>query len=143
MASISNPKLLFLDEPTSSMDPISRKNINENIVVNKNSNNTIFYCTHIIDEAEFVSDRVGIMINGKLRVLGSAMEIKNRYGNEYMVWITFHNGDGQCHIKPFDDDNIEDDHDLDLLFTQVQIQDGNIDAKVQFNYTISKVKAID
>jgi len=60
------------------MDPISRKNINENIVKNKNVNNTVFYCTHIIDEAEYVSDRIAIMINGKIRALGSAIALKNK-----------------------------------------------------------------
>lgn len=42
IASICHPELLFLDEPTSSMDPISRKRINENIVLNKNDRCTIF-----------------------------------------------------------------------------------------------------
>lgn len=78
MASVVNPELLFLDEPTSSMDPISRKNINENIVKNKNTSNTIFQCTHIIDEAEFVSDRIAIMINGKIRALGSPSALKKK-----------------------------------------------------------------
>lgn len=134
-----------MDEPTSSMDPISRKHINENIVLNKNKNenNTIFYCTHIIDEAEFVSDRVGIMINGKIRVLGDSIEIKNRYGNEYMLWITF-DIDDEFNVCLSNQEDIQiNNADLDLLFENLDIKDDNVDAKLQFNSTKVKVKIVD
>jgi len=80
MASLTNPELLFLDEPTSSMDPVARKMINENIIKNKGSSSTVFYCTHIIDEAEYVSDKIAIMINGKIRAIGNSIELKERFG---------------------------------------------------------------
>jgi len=62
------------------MDPVARKMINENIIKNKGKNSTVFYCTHIIDEAEYVSDKIAIMINGKIRAIGNSIELKERFG---------------------------------------------------------------
>lgn len=62
------------------MDPVARKMINENIIKNKGANSTVFYCTHIIDEAEYVSDQIAIMINGKIRAIGNSIELKERFG---------------------------------------------------------------
>ena len=80
MALINDPKIAFLDEPTVGMDARSRRNTWEFIGSLKGQNKTIILTTHYIEEAETLSDRVGIIDSGKLIELGTPEELKNKYG---------------------------------------------------------------
>ena len=65
-ALINNPDLLILDEPLISLDPIGRKEF-KNILINlKKEGKTIFFSSHILEDAEEICDRVGILVKGKL-----------------------------------------------------------------------------
>lgn len=75
MALISNPKILFLDEPTLGLDVIARRELWKNIKKLK-GNITIILTTHYLEEAEALSDRIGIMTNGSLKAEGTAEELK-------------------------------------------------------------------
>lgn len=75
MAIISEPKILFLDEPTLGLDVIARSELWDVIRELKKST-TIILTTHYMEEAEALSDRVGIMRGGKLLTVGTAGEIK-------------------------------------------------------------------
>lgn len=79
MALINDPKVAFLDEPTVGMDARSRRNTWEFIGSLKRENKTIILTTHYIEEAEALSDRVGIIDSGKLVEIGSPHELKNKY----------------------------------------------------------------
>jgi ABC-2 type transport system ATP-binding protein len=79
MALINDPKIAFLDEPTVGMDARSRRNTWEFIGSLKRENKTIILTTHYIEEAEVLSDRVGIIDSGKLVEIGSPEELKNKY----------------------------------------------------------------
>ena len=79
MALISDPKIAFLDEPTVGMDARARRNTWEFIGSLKSENKTIILTTHYIEEAEALSDRVGIIDFGKLVELGTPDELKERY----------------------------------------------------------------
>ena len=79
MALINDPKIAFLDEPTVGMDARSRRNTWEFIGSLKGENKTIILTTHYIEEAETLSDRVGIIDSGKLIELGTPEELKNKY----------------------------------------------------------------
>lgn len=74
MALISEPKLLFLDEPTLGLDVLARRELWQEIEALK-SRITIVLTTHYMEEAERLADRVGIMANGKLRVCGTPAEL--------------------------------------------------------------------
>ena len=80
MALINDPKIAFLDEPTVGMDARSRRNTWEFIGSLKGENKTIILTTHYIEEAETLSDRVGIIDSGKLIELGTPEELKDKYG---------------------------------------------------------------
>jgi len=80
MALINDPKIAFLDEPTVGMDARSRRNTWEFIGSLKGENKTIILTTHYIEEAETLSDRVGIIDFGKLIEIGTPEELKNKYG---------------------------------------------------------------
>ena len=79
MALINDPKIAFLDEPTVGMDARSRRNTWEFIGSLKGQNKTIILTTHYIEEAETLSDRVGIIDYGKLIEIGTPEELKNKY----------------------------------------------------------------
>lgn len=77
MALISEPAILFLDEPTLGLDVIARSELWEIIRALK-GNTTIILTTHYMEEAEALSDRIGIMANGKLLVTGTARELMTK-----------------------------------------------------------------
>ncbi len=74
MALISEPKILFLDEPTLGLDVIARSELWDLILTLKGKV-TIILTTHYMEEAEVLSDRIGIMKNGRLLVSGTAKEL--------------------------------------------------------------------
>ena len=79
MALISEPKILFLDEPTLGLDVIARHELWETIRSLKGKI-TIILTTHYMEEAESLSDRIGIMKNGKLFAIGTVDELNERAG---------------------------------------------------------------
>lgn len=70
-----DPELLFLDEPTTGFDPSARRNAWEMIRKLQSIGKTIFLTTHYMDEAEYLSDRVAIIVNGKIIATGSPNEL--------------------------------------------------------------------
>lgn len=83
MALISEPRILFLDEPTLGLDVLARSDLWDTIRALKGKI-TIVLTTHYMEEAEALSDRIGIMKDGKLLALGTAEEIKAKTGKEKM-----------------------------------------------------------
>ncbi len=81
MALISEPKILFLDEPTLGLDVIARSEL-WNIIRALKGRVTIILTTHYMEEAEALSDRIGIMKDGKILALGTAEELKALSGKE-------------------------------------------------------------
>lgn len=74
MALISEPQILFLDEPTLGLDVIARRELWK-IITELNGKITIILTTHYLEEAEALADRIGIMSKGKLKALGTAKEL--------------------------------------------------------------------
>lgn len=74
LALISEPKILFLDEPTLGLDVIARSELWD-IIKGLKGKITIILTTHYLEEAEALSDRIGIMKNGRLLVIGTAKEL--------------------------------------------------------------------
>jgi ABC-2 type transport system ATP-binding protein len=80
-ALLTSPVLLLLDEPTTGLDPRSKLEVQEFIRdVRRAHDATILLCTHDLDEAEALADRTGILHRGELIALGTAEELKERYG---------------------------------------------------------------
>ena len=74
---INDPKILFLDEPTLGLDVIARKEL-WNIIDKLKGKVTIILTTHYMEEAESLSDRIGVMANGDLIDVGTVEELKNK-----------------------------------------------------------------
>ncbi len=79
MALISNPQILFLDEPTLGLDVLARRELWASIGALKGKV-TIILTTHYLEEAEALSDRVGIMANGKLTAVGTVAKLTEQTG---------------------------------------------------------------
>ena len=79
MALIHDPEIAFLDEPTVGMDPRARRKVWDFISNLKKQNKTIILTTHYMEEAEALSDRVGIIDYGELIALGTPQELLQKY----------------------------------------------------------------
>ncbi|MHB1195395.1 MAG: ABC transporter ATP-binding protein [Lutibacter sp.] len=78
IALLHNPTIVFLDEPTGGVDPITRRQFWEMIYKAANNGTTIFVTTHYMDEAEYC-DRVSIMVDGKIEALDTPKKLKEKY----------------------------------------------------------------
>jgi len=76
-ALINDPELLILDEPMSGLDPLGRKEVKDLILRQKERGKTIIFSTHILSDVETVCDRVGILINGRLKDFGPLEHLLN------------------------------------------------------------------
>ncbi len=74
-AILHDPKVVFLDEPMSGLDPIGRREVRDIILDLKNHGCTVFFSTHILSDAEMLCDRVAVLVDGKLRGVGTPGEI--------------------------------------------------------------------
>lgn len=81
MALITDPKIIFLDEPTLGLDVLSRRELWK-IISALNGKVTIILTTHYLDEVEALCDRIAIMAKGKLMALGTAAELKQKTGKD-------------------------------------------------------------
>ena len=79
IATIHRPEVIFLDEPTGGVDPITRRQFWELIYEEAASGTTIFVITHYMDEAEYCS-RVSIMVDGKIEALDTPQALKKQFG---------------------------------------------------------------
>jgi len=92
-ATIGNPQIVFLDEPSTGMDPVSRRdlwNVISNMVtghaaLKPSEKTSVILTTHSMEECEALYPRIGIMAGGKLKCLGSAQNLKSRYGTGYQI----------------------------------------------------------
>jgi ABC-2 type transport system ATP-binding protein len=83
IALLHSPTIVFLDEPTGGVDPITRRQFWEMIYKSANNGTTIFVTTHYMDEAEYC-DRVSIMVDGKIEALDTPKKLKEHYKADNM-----------------------------------------------------------
>ncbi|GMF55770.1 unnamed protein product [Phytophthora fragariaefolia] len=118
IAMIGNPAIIFLDEPSTGMDPVSRRFMWDVIadISTRGKESAIVLTTHSMEECEALCSRVGIMVGGRLRCYGSVQHLKSRFGDglvfdvkldmptpeesEYLLQHVF--GDGNAYITPMD-----------------------------------------
>ena len=85
-ALIHNPDILFLDEPTTGLDPISRNRVWDEVRrINKELGVTIFLTTQYLEEADSLADRVGFINHGLLAVEGTPAELKRSMGSDIII----------------------------------------------------------
>jgi len=113
MTLISDAPLLFLDEPTTGLDPRARRDTWELIKSLKKMGKTIFLTTHYMEEVEELSDRAGVIIDGKIKVIDSIPKLIKRYGGG--VKLIVDKGGGAENIVKDKADKITDANDSEII----------------------------
>jgi ABC-2 type transport system ATP-binding protein len=93
LALVGDPELIFLDEPTTGLDPQSRRQLWDILRRFKAQGRTVLLTTHYMDEAERLCDRVAVVDHGKVIALGSPAELIAKLGGEHLVEFVL--GEGQ------------------------------------------------
>jgi ABC-2 type transport system ATP-binding protein len=83
VALVHRPAIVFLDEPTGGVDPVSRRNFWEMIYAAAHEGTTVFVTTHYMDEAEYC-DRISMMVDGRIQALGSPQELRRQHAAQSM-----------------------------------------------------------
>ena len=92
VALVGDPELLFLDEPTTGLDPHSRRQVWEILAECRRQGRTTILTTHYMDEAERLCDRVAIVDHGRVMAQGSPRELIARLGGQHVVEFSLANG---------------------------------------------------
>jgi ABC-type multidrug transport system ATPase subunit len=88
---IGRPKVVFLDEPTTGMDPAARRYLWTVIKKARDSGMTIVLTTHSMEECEALSSKLGIMVNGQFKCFGSVQHLKDKFGKGYTLILKLKN----------------------------------------------------
>lgn len=93
MALIGNPSIVFLDEPSTGMDPKARRFMWKVIsrISKERKQSTVILTTHSMEEAEALSTRLGIMVSGNFKCIGTPQHIKSKYGKGFEIEIKVKN----------------------------------------------------
>lgn len=89
IALIGDPEVVLLDEPSAGLDPVSRRNL-WSVILRTMSNRAVILTTHSMDEAEALCKRIGIMVKGQLRALGTKQHLKNKFGSGFELTVKLH-----------------------------------------------------
>ena len=113
---LNDPEVLFLDEPTTGLDPVGRRLIKNIILQKRNEGRAIFLTTHNMHDADELCDRVGFIVDGKLVLIESPRELKIKHGKK-VVRLEYLK-DGDLASQEFDLQNLVDNKSfLNLLKT--------------------------
>eukprot|EP00668_Euglena_longa_P030226 GGOE01037659.1.p1 GENE.GGOE01037659.1~~GGOE01037659.1.p1 ORF type:complete len:1821 (+),score=588.27 GGOE01037659.1:425-5464(+) len=87
ISSLGDPPVLFMDEPTTGLDPVHRREVWK-LIQSMKKHHSIVLATHSMEEADALCDRIAIMAEGHLCCFGDAMHLKERYGSGYSLQVT-------------------------------------------------------
>lgn len=86
VALVGDPKVVFLDEPTTGMDPVSRREVWD-IIERAKKGRVVILTTHSMEEADTLADTIAIMAKGQLQCMGSAIHLKKKFGAGYQITV--------------------------------------------------------
>ena len=115
VALVGDPQVIFLDEPTTGLDPDTRRHLWE-VLLRIKKGRCLILTTHSMEEADILSDRIGIMSKGQLRCIGSQLRLKAKFGGGYTFQINFRPEQAE-RAKAFVFDLFNGDAELDEEFT--------------------------
>jgi ABC-type multidrug transport system ATPase subunit len=84
LAMIGDPPTIFLDEPSSGLDPVKRRQFWQ-LIKNLTQEKAVLLTTHLMEEADTLCDEIGIITNGRLRCVGTAIGLKKTYSEGYKL----------------------------------------------------------
>lgn len=98
ISAIGNPRIIFFDEPTTGMDPVSRRDVWD-LMQGLKRDKTIILTTHAMEEADVLADRIAVVVDGAIKCVGSPLNLKNVYGDGYKISFTTETGNENNIIK--------------------------------------------
>ncbi|XP_037671050.1 ATP-binding cassette sub-family A member 3-like [Choloepus didactylus] len=101
VALMGKPSVIFLDEPSTGMDPVARRLLWNVVTRTRESGKVIIITSHSMDECDALCTRLAIMVKGKFVCLGSPQHLKNKFGNVYILKIKMKTGTDEDKIKNF------------------------------------------
>ncbi len=104
LALLGRPPLLILDEPTTGLDPQARRTVWHLLKKTIGAGTTVIFSTHYLEEAEYLSQRIAFIDDGKIVADGSLQELRQKFPSKYRV--SYHNGNGKIstpHVEFFKD----------------------------------------
>src|SRR5579859_2993825 len=125
-ALVGDPELLFLDEPTTGLDPQARRHLWDLVDDFKSAGRTIILTTHYMDEAERLCDRVAIMDHGRIIALGTPQELIASVGGDHIVEFAVTNADatrGELDAAPLKKIPGVQSHRVDAGIHQLSVKD--------------------
>ncbi len=125
LALVNDPRVVFLDEPTTGLDPRARRRIWKLIRQLKAEGRTIILTTHYLEEAEMLADRVGIVSGGKMVVEGTPKEIIEKMGKGKRLLLSFNEQLAEYIGK-----------DLGLEYVE---EDGLLSTRIKSNHDVSNI----
>lgn len=84
LSTVGNPKVVFLDEPTTGLDPVNKRFI-WSMIQKIKSERAVILTTHSMEEADFLSDRIGVIVDGNFKCIGTPIDLKQTYGGGYLL----------------------------------------------------------
>lgn len=87
VALLGNPSVVYLDEPTTGMDPGAKRNLWNMVQKVRNSGKAIVLTSHSMEECEALCSRLAIMVNGEFKCLGSTQHLKNKFSKGYVLSV--------------------------------------------------------
>ena len=87
---LNDPLLLILDEPMAGLDPMGRKMVSNILLKMKKEGKTVFFSSHILNDAENLCDRIAILVEGKLTTVDSVTHLLSSFQvSPFLLWKTF------------------------------------------------------
>lgn len=86
---IGDPRIVFMDEPTTGMDPVSRRQVWD-LIQKLKSSRYVILTTHAMEEADVLGDRIAVIVDGEIKCIGTSLYLKNNYGDGYKITIVVH-----------------------------------------------------
>lgn len=84
ISNIGDPRIIFMDEPTTGMDPISRAKVWK-LIQRLKRKRVVILTTHSMQEADFLSDRIAVIAEGRFWCIGTSLFLKNNFGDGYKL----------------------------------------------------------
>uniref|UniRef100_A0AAR2JEC1 ABC transporter domain-containing protein n=1 Tax=Pygocentrus nattereri TaxID=42514 RepID=A0AAR2JEC1_PYGNA len=92
VALIGGPPVIFLDEPSTGMDPVARRLLWDAVTRTRESGKAIIITSHSMEECEALCTRLAVMVNGQFKCLGSPQHLKSKFGSGYTLLAKVHTG---------------------------------------------------
>jgi fluoroquinolone transport system ATP-binding protein len=114
-ALMHSPEILFLDEPTTGLDPVNARIIKDIVLEEKSRGTTIFITTHNMHDADELCDRISFIVDGRLMITETPKQLKHDYGKS-SVWVEFNDGTGRLQSGEFPLKGLAENHEfMDVL----------------------------